>query len=266
MPTWCAILKIARITWDCAIVKILLDYLTISGTGACVALRKNDLYKSLWLWTQPRWYVSVPTRVTTITFLTHNRNFYLLKVISFGYFSVKRTIFLSLGLRLAWAVEGRALVSEIQKWCDCFVRQARYIMHMDKVLCMIFVNQGRGTFAYISQDSSADRKEWIQIVLQVKANSIILATGATAKKLGLPSEQEFWNKGISACAICDGEFFVVNAQLGLGGDVYCKLRMFSLFLFFFLTLFKKVWFLTVKVRPLTLQVHVTPIVMLVTYI
>ncbi|GAB5359435.1 hypothetical protein AAMO2058_000543800 [Amorphochlora amoebiformis] len=38
----------------------------------------------------------------------------------------------------------------------------------------------------------------------VKANSIIIATGATAKKLGIPREDEFWSRGISACAICDG--------------------------------------------------------------
>ena len=39
---------------------------------------------------------------------------------------------------------------------------------------------------------------------EVKANSIIIATGATAKRLGLPSEKQYWNNGISACAICDG--------------------------------------------------------------
>jgi len=39
---------------------------------------------------------------------------------------------------------------------------------------------------------------------EVKAHSIIIATGATAKRLGIPSEQTFWSKGISACAICDG--------------------------------------------------------------
>lgn len=38
----------------------------------------------------------------------------------------------------------------------------------------------------------------------VKANSLIIATGATAKKLNIPSEHEFWSRGISACAICDG--------------------------------------------------------------
>jgi len=39
---------------------------------------------------------------------------------------------------------------------------------------------------------------------EVKANSVILATGATAKRLGIPAEQTLWSKGISACAICDG--------------------------------------------------------------
>ncbi|MBV9387357.1 MAG: thioredoxin-disulfide reductase [Chroococcidiopsidaceae cyanobacterium CP_BM_ER_R8_30] len=39
---------------------------------------------------------------------------------------------------------------------------------------------------------------------EVKANSIVIATGATAKRLGLPGEPQFWSRGISACAICDG--------------------------------------------------------------
>ncbi|XP_057819209.1 thioredoxin reductase NTRC isoform X2 [Cryptomeria japonica] len=39
---------------------------------------------------------------------------------------------------------------------------------------------------------------------EVKCHSLIVATGATAKRLGLPRENEFWSKGISACAICDG--------------------------------------------------------------
>jgi thioredoxin reductase (NADPH) len=39
---------------------------------------------------------------------------------------------------------------------------------------------------------------------EIKTNSIVIATGATAKRLGLPSEHEFWSRGISACAICDG--------------------------------------------------------------
>jgi thioredoxin reductase (NADPH) len=38
----------------------------------------------------------------------------------------------------------------------------------------------------------------------VQSHSLIIATGATAKRLGLPSEEQYWNHGISACAICDG--------------------------------------------------------------
>lgn len=39
---------------------------------------------------------------------------------------------------------------------------------------------------------------------EVKTHSVIIATGATAKRLDLPSEATYWNSGISACAICDG--------------------------------------------------------------
>lgn len=39
---------------------------------------------------------------------------------------------------------------------------------------------------------------------EVRAHSIIIATGATAKRLNLPGETAYWNRGISACAICDG--------------------------------------------------------------
>lgn len=42
---------------------------------------------------------------------------------------------------------------------------------------------------------------------EVIAESVIIATGATAKYLGLPSETEYYNKGVSACAVCDGYFY-----------------------------------------------------------
>lgn len=38
----------------------------------------------------------------------------------------------------------------------------------------------------------------------IETQSVILATGASANRLGLPSEEQFWSRGISACAICDG--------------------------------------------------------------
>ncbi|KAF1866965.1 hypothetical protein Lal_00018351 [Lupinus albus] len=52
---------------------------------------------------------------------------------------------------------------------------------------------------------STDRK--------VKCHSIIYATGATAKRLRLPREDEFWSRGISACAICDGASPLFKGQV-----------------------------------------------------
>lgn len=42
---------------------------------------------------------------------------------------------------------------------------------------------------------------------QLEAESVIIATGASAKYLGLPSEEKFANRGVSACAVCDGYFY-----------------------------------------------------------
>jgi thioredoxin reductase (NADPH) len=39
---------------------------------------------------------------------------------------------------------------------------------------------------------------------EVTARAVIIATGATARRLHLPGEDSFWNNGISACAVCDG--------------------------------------------------------------
>ena len=59
----------------------------------------------------------------------------------------------------------------------------------------------------------------------IEAQALILATGASANRLGLPHEQDFWSRGISACAICDGatpQFR--NAELAVvgGGDSACE--------------------------------------------
>lgn len=42
---------------------------------------------------------------------------------------------------------------------------------------------------------------------EVFAESVIIATGASAKYLGIPSEEKFANRGVSACAVCDGYFY-----------------------------------------------------------
>lgn len=56
---------------------------------------------------------------------------------------------------------------------------------------------------------------------EVRAHSVVIATGATAKRLGLPCEHQFWSRGISACAICDGATPIFrSAELAVvgGGD------------------------------------------------
>lgn len=61
-------------------------------------------------------------------------------------------------------------------------------------------------------------KVWIGDKLHL-AKSIIISTGASAKYLGLPSEKVYANRGVSACATCDGAFFR-NQEIGVvgGGD------------------------------------------------
>jgi thioredoxin reductase (NADPH) len=56
---------------------------------------------------------------------------------------------------------------------------------------------------------------------EILAHSVVIATGATAKRLDLPGEQDYWNRGVSACAICDGATPIFRgAELAVvgGGD------------------------------------------------
>ena len=62
---------------------------------------------------------------------------------------------------------------------------------------------------------------------EVRATTVIISTGASAMYLGLPSEEEFKGKGISACATCDGYFFKEKDVIVVGaGDVAMEETVF----------------------------------------
>ena len=63
----------------------------------------------------------------------------------------------------------------------------------------------------------------------VRARTLIIATGATAKRLEVPGTERLWQKGISACAVCDGALPVFrNKPLVVigGGDTACEESLF----------------------------------------
>jgi len=71
--------------------------------------------------------------------------------------------------------------------------------------------------------SVSPKKVWIDGEKLIEADAVILATGAEAKWLGLPSEQRLNGSGVSACAVCDG-FFYRNSEVAIvgAGDTACE--------------------------------------------
>ncbi|MFN8334597.1 MAG: thioredoxin-disulfide reductase [Cyclobacteriaceae bacterium] len=86
-------------------------------------------------------------------------------------------------------INGTAMMVDLQKQAERFGTQIHYSV-------VTAVN-----FSQYPLKVTIDEKD------EVTAESVIISTGATAKYLGLPSEQHYYNKGVSACAVCDGYFY-----------------------------------------------------------
>ena len=101
-------------------------------------------------------------------------------------------------------VEGPTMMVELQKQAERFGTEVR-IGQIDKVK---FSNKVGGIHKAFVEDGT-----------EIHAQSIIISTGATAKYLGLPSEQRLRGGGVSACAVCDG-FFYKGQEVAIvgGGD------------------------------------------------
>lgn len=87
-------------------------------------------------------------------------------------------------------VMGPQMMQDFQKQAERFGTKMHYGVRIDKV-----------------DFTGPVHKVWTDSGEEVHADSVIIATGASAKWLGLESEKRLTNKGVSACAVCDGFFY-----------------------------------------------------------
>ncbi|MRT16083.1 thioredoxin-disulfide reductase [Vitellibacter sp. q18] len=78
------------------------------------------------------------------------------------------------------------------------------------------VRMGMVTNVQFSDEVGGIHKITVDNATQLEAETVIISTGATAKYLGLPSEQKLRGGGVSACAVCDG-FFYKNQDVAIVG-------------------------------------------------
>ena len=98
-------------------------------------------------------------------------------------------------------INGPAMMEELRKQAERFGTEVRYEL-IEKV-----------------DFSGRPHKLFTEGGVEIQADAVIISTGASAKWLGLESEYRLQNKGVSACAVCDG-FFFKNQEVAIvgGGD------------------------------------------------
>ena len=101
-------------------------------------------------------------------------------------------------------VDGNAMMEDLKNQAERFGTDVRWGM-----ISSVEFSDTPGGFHTLTVDEG----------MQIQAQSVIIATGATAKYLGLPSEEQFMGHGVSACAVCDGFFYKgQNVVIVGGGD------------------------------------------------
>jgi thioredoxin reductase (NADPH) len=89
-------------------------------------------------------------------------------------------------------IDGPTMMMQLQQQAERFGTQVRI---------------GMATAVEFSKEAGGWHKVTIDYNKDVWAQTVIISTGATAKYLGLPSEQRLRGGGVSACAVCDGFFY-----------------------------------------------------------
>lgn len=98
-------------------------------------------------------------------------------------------------------VTGPVMMQDLQKQAERFGTDVRW---------------GMATSVEFSRDGG-NHKVWIDEEKLIEAETVIIATGATAKYLGLESEEKYKGFGVSACATCDGFFYRQQDVAVVGG-------------------------------------------------
>lgn len=98
-------------------------------------------------------------------------------------------------------IDGPTMMIQLQQQAERFGTQVRI---------------GMVTNVEFSDEVGGIHKITVDNATKIEAETVIISTGATAKYLGLPSEQKLRGGGVSACAVCDG-FFYKNQDVAIVG-------------------------------------------------
>lgn len=96
-------------------------------------------------------------------------------------------------------IGGYDLMEKFEEHCDKFSAQKFPMQEIEKI------------------DLVCNPKVILTKECEFKAKTVIIATGAQARKLGVPGEKEFVGRGVSYCAVCDGAFYKQKVVAVVGG-------------------------------------------------